>query len=83
MHVDFNIDRKLRLDRRLNLLVYLNFDWKEEWGGSLELWDKEVKVKYKSYLPIANRVVLFSTTDTSFHGHPDPLTSRKENTVDQ
>jgi Rps23 Pro-64 3,4-dihydroxylase Tpa1-like proline 4-hydroxylase len=77
MHVDFNVHRKLRLDRRLNLLVYLNYDWKEEWGGALELWDKEVKIKHKSYLPIANRIVLFSTTDTSFHGHPDPLTSPK------
>jgi hypothetical protein len=77
MHVDFNMHRKLRLDRRLNLLVYLNFDWKEEWGGALELWDKEVKIKHKSYLPIANRIVVFSTTDTSFHGHPDPLTSPK------
>lgn len=74
MHVDFNNHRELRLDRRLNLLLYLNPDWKEEWGGALELWDREVKIKHRSYLPIANRVVVFSTTDTSFHGHPDPLT---------
>jgi Rps23 Pro-64 3,4-dihydroxylase Tpa1-like proline 4-hydroxylase len=77
VHADFNVHRKLRLDRRLNMLVYLNFDWKAEWGGALELWDNEVKTKHKSYLPIANRVVVFSTTDTSFHGHPDPLTCPK------
>ncbi|MBB4382487.1 2OG-Fe(II) oxygenase [Bradyrhizobium sp. SBR1B] len=77
IHADFNRHRKLRLDRRLNLLLYLNYDWSQEWGGALELWDKEVKVKEKAYLPIANRVVVFSTTDTAFHGHPDPLTSPK------
>jgi 2OG-Fe(II) oxygenase superfamily len=77
VHADFNRHRELNLDRRLNLLVYLNFDWKAEWGGALELWDKDVKRKEKSYLPIANRMVVFSTTDTAFHGHPDPLTSPK------
>lgn len=77
IHADFNRHKKLRLDRRLNLLVYLNHDWKQEWGGALELWDKDVKVKEKAYLPIANRVVVFTTTDTAYHGHPDPLTSPK------
>lgn len=77
VHADFNFHEKLRLDRRLNLLLYLNYDWKPEWGGALELWDKDVKNKEKAYLPIANRVVVFSTTDTAYHGHPDPLTSPK------
>jgi hypothetical protein len=75
IHADFNTHKKLRLDRRLNLLVYLNYDWKPEWGGALELWDKDVTVKEKAYLPMANRVVVFTTTDTAFHGHPDPLAS--------
>jgi Rps23 Pro-64 3,4-dihydroxylase Tpa1-like proline 4-hydroxylase len=77
IHADFNTHKKLRLDRRLNLLVYLNYDWKPEWGGALELWDKDVKVREKAYLPMANRVVVFATTDTAYHGHPDPLTSPK------
>ncbi len=77
IHADFNNHRKLRLDRRLNLLLYLNHDWREEWGGALELWDKDVKTKEKAYLPVANRVVVFATTDTAYHGHPDPLTSPK------
>ncbi|TYO60757.1 2OG-Fe(II) oxygenase, partial [Bradyrhizobium hipponense] len=77
IHADFNIHKKLRLDRRLNLLLYLNYDWKEEWGGALELWDKDVKTKERAYLPIANRMVVFSTTDTAYHGHPDPLRSPK------
>ncbi|UQR61028.1 2OG-Fe(II) oxygenase [Bradyrhizobium sp. C-145] len=77
VHADFNTHEKLRLDRRLNLLLYLNYDWKKEWGGALELWDRDVKVKVKEYLPIANRVVVFTTTDSAYHGHPDPLTSPK------
>jgi hypothetical protein len=77
VHADFNTHKKLRLDRRLNLLLYLNYDWKKEWGGALELWDRDVKVKVKEYLPIANRVVVFTTTDSAYHGHPNPLTSPK------
>lgn len=74
MHVDFNRHERLRLDRRLNLLIYLNKDWEEEYGGNLELWDKEVTQCSKKILPIFNRCVVFTTTDFSFHGHPEPLT---------
>jgi Rps23 Pro-64 3,4-dihydroxylase Tpa1-like proline 4-hydroxylase len=77
VHADFNIHKKLGLDRRLNLLLYLNRNWRPEWGGELELWDKDVKTKVKGYLPLVNRVVVFSTTDTAFHGHPDPLNCPK------
>src|SRR4051812_48206392 len=41
IHADFNHHRKLRLDRRINLIVYLNRDWREEYGGHLELWDRD------------------------------------------
>lgn len=73
VHADFNVHPKLRLDRRLNLLIYLNRDWREEYGGHLELWDEEMKSPVRSILPVFNRTVVFSTTDTSFHGHPRPL----------
>jgi Rps23 Pro-64 3,4-dihydroxylase Tpa1-like proline 4-hydroxylase len=74
MHVDFNRHVKLKLDRRLNLLLYLNKDWKEEYGGYLELWDKEITECGKKILPVFNRCVVFTTTDFSYHGHPEPLT---------
>lgn len=74
MHVDFNRHSKLRLDRRLNLLIYLNKNWKEEYGGHLELWDKDMTRREKKILPIFNRCVIFNTTDYSYHGHPEPLT---------
>ncbi len=75
IHADFNVHPKLKLDRRLNMLVYLNKNWKEEYGGHLELWDRDRKTCRKRIPPVFNRTVIFSTTDTSFHGHPHPLTS--------
>ena len=73
IHSDFNKHPNLKLDRRLNVLIYLNKNWKEEYGGHLEFWDKEMKCCKTKILPIFNRMVIFSTTDFSNHGHPDPL----------
>lgn len=73
VHADFNWHPLLHLDRRLNVLVYLNQDWREEYGGHLELWDREVTRCVQKILPVFNRTVVFSTTDHSFHGHPTPL----------
>lgn len=72
MHTDFNWHQKLHLDRRLNLLLYLNKDWKPEWGGQVQLADSTFQ-QTKAVDPTFNRIVVFSTTDYSFHGHPDPL----------
>jgi hypothetical protein len=73
VHADFNKHKLTNLDRRLNVLVYMNKDWSEEWGGHFELWDREMKAPVKKILPIFNRMAIFTTTDFSFHGHPDPL----------
>ena len=73
IHADFNKNKFTKLDRRLNVLVYLNKDWKEEYGGHFELWDKEMQHCVKKVLPVFNRMAMFSTTDYSWHGHPDPL----------
>ncbi len=73
IHADFNKHRDYGLDRRLNLLLYLNKDWREEYGGHLELWDREMKRAEAKVLPVFNRVMVFGTTDFTYHGHPDPL----------
>ena len=78
VHADFNINEKLGLDRRLNLLLYLNRDWQAEWGGALELWDEPLERCVQQVLPVFGRVVVFSTTDTSWHGHPAPLQCPKD-----
>jgi hypothetical protein len=73
VHADFDQHRKLKVDRRVNVLLYLNEDWKDEYGGHLELWNREMTRPVKRVAPIANRLVVFETSDTSFHGHPDAL----------
>ncbi|MEO6393585.1 MAG: 2OG-Fe(II) oxygenase [Pyrinomonadaceae bacterium] len=74
VHADFNKYERFDLDRRLNLLLYLNQNWEEEYGGHLELWDRTMTDCVQRVLPVFNRCVVFSTTDFSYHGHPIPLT---------
>ena len=74
VHTDFDKHDLLHLDRRLNVLVYLNDDWEESYGGHLQLWDTEMTTCAASVLPILGRCVIFLTNDFSLHGHPDPLT---------
>jgi Rps23 Pro-64 3,4-dihydroxylase Tpa1-like proline 4-hydroxylase len=74
VHADFNKYPAFNLSRRLNVLIYLNEDWEESFGGHLELWDRDMKSMGASILPVFNRLAMFSTTDFSYHGHPNPLT---------
>jgi len=73
IHADFNFHTKLKLDRRINVLIYLNKDWKEEYGGHFELWNRDMTHVEQKILPIFNRCAIFSTTSFSYHGHPTPL----------
>jgi Rps23 Pro-64 3,4-dihydroxylase Tpa1-like proline 4-hydroxylase len=73
VHADFNRHGRLGLDRRLNVLLYLNRDWDDGWGGQLELWDETMTSCVQRISPIFNRMVVFATTDLSYHGLPDPL----------
>jgi hypothetical protein len=73
VHADFNKHRRFGLDRRLNVILYLNKDWHDEYGGHLELWNREVTQCEAKILPLFNRLVVFGTTDFTYHGHPDPL----------
>ena len=82
IHADFNIHPKMKLDRRLNVLIYLNKNWNDENGGQLELWNKDMTKCYQSIIPKYNRMVIFSTTTFSYHGNPNKVkclesTSRK------
>ena len=72
-HVDFNYDQAQQLHRRLNLIVYLNHDWRMEWGGALELHSnprKPEENRVQAYNPAFNRAVLFETNERSWHGFP-------------
>ncbi|TVR89852.1 MAG: 2OG-Fe(II) oxygenase [Saprospirales bacterium] len=74
IHVDFHKHRKMNLDRRLNILIYLNENWEESYGGHFELWERDMSASEVKVAPLFNRLALFSTTGDSWHGHPDPLT---------
>ena len=73
IHTDFSKHPTLDLDRRVNVLIYLNKNWEQTYGGNLELWDKEMKFCKKKIAPTFNRMVIFSTNDFSNHGHPEPI----------
>jgi hypothetical protein len=70
VHADFDHHEQLDLERRINVIIYLNRDWVPEFGGQLELWDLAMKRCVRTIEPIANRCVIFNTTSTSYHGHP-------------
>ena len=74
IHADFTVHpHNRRLKRRVNLLVYLNKDWQDSYGGDLELWSRDMKQCEQKIAPLFNRAVIFSTDDDSYHGLPDPL----------
>ena len=73
IHADFNLHGQMQVERRLNVLIYLNRDWQETWGGCFEIWDKEMTRQVKKFAPIYNRMVCFSTGSDTFHGNPEPV----------
>jgi len=68
VHVDFNFHEQFNTHRRLNILVFLNPEWDERWGGKLELWDTSVQTLAHAMTPILNRCVVFETSEISWHG---------------
>ncbi len=74
VHADFTVHpHKRNWRRRVNLLVYLNPDWKPEYRGDLELWDRQMKGVVQKIAPVYNRCVIFNTDEDSYHGLPDPI----------
>ena len=78
VHADFNLDRDRNLHRRVNVFLYVNPDWKDEYGGHLELWTKDLKNCTARISPDLGRLAVFSTTDFSYHGHQNALRCPKD-----
>jgi len=74
VHADFTMHHHhTDWHRRCNLILYLNEGWQESWGGALELWDAKMQRCEVRVPPLLNHAVIFNTTETSFHGFPEPL----------
>jgi hypothetical protein len=74
LHTDFTMHHhKKDWKRRINLIVYLNPEWEIEWGGAIELWDRQMRTCCASVPPLLNHALIFSTTDHSYHGFPEKL----------
>jgi Rps23 Pro-64 3,4-dihydroxylase Tpa1-like proline 4-hydroxylase len=74
MHADFTVHpHKPHWRRRVNLLIYLNENWKDEYHGELELWERDMSKCIVKISPIFNRCVIFNTDEDSYHGVPDPI----------
>lgn len=73
IHADFNRHGVMNVERRLNLIIYLNEHWDASFGGALELWDREMQACRLKVEPVLGRAIIFSTDRDSYHGHPDPL----------
>lgn len=78
VHLDYSIHPKLKLQRKLNLIIYLTENWDSSWGGGLELWSHNLEAnkpdkRVVTIDNIFNRAVLFDTTQNSWHGFPEPL----------
>ncbi len=74
LHNELNLHPKNHLDRRVNVILYLNEFWGDNWGGYVELWDEKMNKKIKrSYKPLINRLLILPNNDYTFYGTPDPL----------
>ena len=73
IHSDFIYIRKKNTRRVLNLLLYLNSEWKDEWRGQIELWDKKMTKKVACLSPKLNNALIFRTDKDSNHGFPDEI----------
>jgi hypothetical protein len=76
-HLDYSLHPKLKLQRKLNIIIYLNSNWEESWGGSLGFWDNKSSEEpgelIKEVVPKFNRAVIFDTTFNSWHGLPQEI----------
>mgnify|MGYP003134294635 FL=1 len=78
LHQDYSVHPKIKLKRKFNLIIYMTENWKESYGGHLEMWShdndtNEPRQCVKKILPKYNRAILFDTTHNSWHGLPEEL----------
>ena len=78
IHKDGNYHDASGLNRRMNLLIYLNPNWQETWGGELGIYTDNGDTLVNAVPPLFNRCVIFDSHDKSFHGLPNPINFPKD-----
>ena len=73
IHLDYEKHPISGKERRLNLILYLNKFWNEEWNGETELWNEDVSKCIKKSKIKYNSCLVFRTNDISWHGLPEPI----------
>ena len=73
LHLDYEKHPYLNKERRLNLILYLSKDWKPEWNGDTQLWDKNMDRCIVKSPVIFNTAIIFKTNEVSWHGLPDKI----------
>lgn len=73
MHLDYSIHPLSGKERRVNLIIYFTKEWKDEYGGAIELWNEDFTKCEKKLYPCFNKAMLFRTSDVSYHGLPLPI----------
>jgi Rps23 Pro-64 3,4-dihydroxylase Tpa1-like proline 4-hydroxylase len=83
IHKDYSIHPKINYMRNYNIIVYMEPEWKPEWGGGIQLWDHDAETDQpKSVIAEVenrfNRAIIFDTTQNSWHGLPKEITCPPE-----
>jgi len=73
IHRDFRVHPITGLFHRVNILIYLNSDWKSEYGGELELWKPDKSACERQVAPVAGKSVIFEAGPGAIHGIPEPI----------
>jgi Rps23 Pro-64 3,4-dihydroxylase Tpa1-like proline 4-hydroxylase len=73
IHLDYEKHPITNKERRLNIILFLSKNWKKEWNGGNELWDKDLKKCVVKTEVVFNRAIIFKTNDISWHGLPKTI----------
>lgn len=73
LHIDFNWNDTLKLNRKFNLIFYANDTWQNSWNGDLEFWNKEGSECLYTISPTPNRLIFWEYEQDLIHGFTKPL----------
>jgi dTDP-glucose 4,6-dehydratase len=73
MHLDYEKHPYLDKERKLNIILYMSKEWKEEWNGETQLWDKDLSNCIIKSPVVFNTALIFKTNETSWHGLPEEI----------